>query len=32
MNINEICEEFSLTKEQVIEAIEWAKDYIEGQF
>jgi len=32
MTISEICEEFNLTKEQVIEAIEWAKEYIEGQF
>ena len=32
MTINEICEEFNLKKEQVIEAIEWAKEYIEKQF
>jgi len=32
MTISEICEEFNLTKEQVIEAIEWVKEYIEGQF
>jgi len=32
MTISEICEEFNLTKEQVIEAIEWAKEYIECQF
>ena len=32
MNISEICKEFNFTKEQVLEAIEWAKDYIEGQF
>ena len=32
MTINEICEEFNLEKEQVLEAIEWAKEYIEGQF
>ena len=32
ISIDEICEEFNLTKEQVIEAIEWAKEYIEGQF
>ena len=32
MTINEICKEFNLTKREVIEAIEWAKEYIEGQF
>jgi len=32
MTIGEICEEFNLTKREVIEAIEWAKEYIEGQF
>ena len=32
MTISEICEEFNLTKEEVIEAIEWVKEYIEGQF
>ena len=32
MTIDEICEEFYLTKREVIEAIEWAKEYIEGQF
>jgi len=32
MTISEICEEFNLEKEQVVEAIEWAKEYIEGQF
>jgi len=32
MTINDICEEFHLTKEQVIEAIEWAKEYIENKF
>ena len=32
MTISEICEEFNLTKEQVIEAIKWAKEYIEEQF
>ena len=32
MTIDEICEEFNLTKEEVIKAIEWAKEYIEGQF
>ena len=32
MTIDDICEEFNLKKEQVIEAIEWVKEYIEGQF
>jgi len=32
MTIDEICEEFYLTKREVIEAIEWAKEYIEGKF
>jgi len=32
MTIDDICEEFNLKKEQVIEAIEWAKEYIEEQF
>lgn len=32
MTIEEICEDFELTKEEVIEAIEWAADYIEKQF
>ena len=32
MTIDKICEEFNLTKEEVIEAIEWAKEYIEGKF
>ena len=32
MTIDEICEEFYLTKREIIEAIEWAKKYIEGKF
>ena len=32
MTIDEICEDFNLTKEEVIEAIEWVKEYIEGKF
>jgi len=32
MVINEIFEQFNLDKEQVIEAIEWAKEYIENKF
>jgi len=32
LNMDEICEEFNLTKEQVLEAIEWAKEYIENKF
>jgi len=32
MTINDICEEYNLEKEQVLEAIEWAKEYIEGRF
>lgn len=32
MTIAEICYEFQLTREEVIEAIEWAKEYIENQF
>lgn len=29
MTIQEICEDFQLTKEEVIEAINWAKEFIE---
>ncbi len=32
LSIVEIAEDFQLTTSEVVEAIEWAKDYIEFQF
>lgn len=32
MSIKDICDDFSLTEKQVVEAIEWCKDYIDEQF